>query len=99
MDVAAIEKFNTEYRALLDAGKEDEAREYLLREFPQLPQDAQDKLLAEMVHIAMEDEVAEDDAITAMQETGLAAIEELDQIETSQETPPQRSVKYFLMRK
>lgn len=81
MDTSSIEKIYTEYRALLDAGREDEAREYLMREFPQLPQEAQDKLLAEMVHVAMEDEAAEDEAITAMQETGLAAVEELDQIE------------------
>ena len=76
-----VEQFDTEYRALLDAGKEDEAREYLMREFPKLPQDAQAKLMAEMIKIAMEDEVADEEAVTALQETGFAALEELDQIE------------------
>ena len=76
-----VEQFDIEYRALLDAGKEDEAREYLLHEFPKLPQDAQAKLMTEMIKIAMEDEVADEEAVTALQETGFAALEELDQIE------------------
>ena len=76
-----IELFYQHYRLLLDAGKQDEARSYMLREFSELSESARGRLLMEMMTIAMEDEVRQRDAITEMQELGLAALKAIDKIE------------------
>ena len=84
MDVnAEIEEFNYKYRSFLDAGMEEAANLYMEKEFGHLSKEAQDKILTQMLVLAIEDEVEGPELVADMQETGLQALKELGQIEKS----------------
>ena len=81
-----LQQIWTRYNELLSEGKDDEARTFIMEEFPKLPQDLREQLLGEMLTIAMEDEVEGQAARTELQEEGIDSFKALN--ETGKQAPP-----------
>lgn len=81
MDTAhEFEEMFAKYQKLA-AEDEDAARAFMQAEFPKLSEESQNRLTLEMLTIAMEDSVANRDALITIAEKGAAAIDALDTLE------------------
>jgi hypothetical protein len=65
------------FMALLQEGKEEEAKKYVVGEFPRLPKSLRDKILSVMLTQALIDENAEQELADEVQEKGLAGMQML----------------------
>ena len=65
---------------LLAAGDEQGAREYLVEQYPKLPEEAQRQIALATFIDAMKSDVAERDAIADIQEEGMTAVEALEKM-------------------
>ncbi len=63
---------------LAQAGNEQAAEAYLIEQMPRLPEDLRKEIIARAYFESLVDEAEETEAIAAIQERGLAAIEVLE---------------------
>ena len=73
---------------LLESGQVEKAREYLISELPNMPQDLQNELLMELFIDSLQSEVRTREIIARIQERGVTAVEALldarDELKASQ---------------
>jgi len=71
-------------------GKDAEAQKLLADTFPKLPEDVQGELLANMYVTALEERVAQEDALADVIKRGIETLDQLDALKTdTQKKPPQ----------
>jgi len=71
-------------------GKGDEAKKLFAETFSRLPEDVQGELLANMYVGALEERVAQEDALADVIEKGIKALDELDSLQKEVENRPQQ---------
>jgi hypothetical protein len=78
MSAAGVAKMQAKIATMIETAPESKVRAYVDKQFPKMPEEMQQNLLADMLITSLRDEAAELDAIGLIQKEGLAAIEQLD---------------------
>ncbi len=70
-------------------GTESELRAYIDAQFPRLPENMQNEIMASLFATALEEELSELDAIDQVQEEGLKAVDDLEKLKKEIEAEPE----------